>query len=87
MAEDLGNPRNPSINNASVNIQVRRNSNPPVFQNTPYRSNITRTATNGQFLSGMSILVTDADNIVRDHNLNIMICYIQSYLLDMELIL
>lgn len=51
---DLGSPKNPAINTATVIIRVDRNNFSPVFINAPYFGNVNRETQNGTFVTSVS---------------------------------
>ncbi|XP_062576824.1 protocadherin-11 Y-linked-like, partial [Saccostrea cucullata] len=61
IAKDNGSP--PLTGESMVTIQIIRNSQPPVFLNTPYRSAITRAVQDNSALPGVSVATTDADTV------------------------
>lgn len=58
-AIDFGSPQLTSSEAASVTINVIRNNNGPVFQNTPYSSDISLNVGSGT--SVFQVTATDAD--------------------------
>ncbi|XP_061182374.1 protocadherin Fat 4-like [Saccostrea echinata] len=60
---DNGTPSLTGTNTATVTIQVNRNSQPPVFLNTPYRSSITRSVQDNSAIPRVNVATTDADTV------------------------
>lgn len=59
LARDLGTPQLQSTNAATVTITVLRNNNGPIFQQTPYRKDISQNINSGT--SVFRVTATDAD--------------------------
>jgi hypothetical protein len=56
---DIGNPNNPSTNNATVFVNVRRNNFPPEFINAPYAGTVNRNTANGTVVGTYSVRDND----------------------------